>query len=106
MTGPGLHTRGASRLSVASMNYKEQCEGWQQRYFQDVSSGWEGSLREDLVFVNATKPGWRRGMWDDLSLLSEMICRDQGDEEKSQHLARLQLSRSEKIICGSQGTSN
>lgn len=51
--------------------------------FQDVSSGWEGSLREDLVFVNATKPGWRRGMWDDLSLLSEMIRHDQGDEEKS-----------------------
>lgn len=64
------------------MNYKEQCERLQQRHFQDMSLDWEGTLRENLVFVNATKPGLCHGMWDDLSLLSKMIHPDQGDRKK------------------------
>lgn len=63
MTGCGLHTPGASRVCyLSSMNLKEQWEGKQQRPFQDVFSGLEGSLRQDTMFVNATKPGWCHGM--------------------------------------------
>lgn len=43
----------------------------------------ETFLRENLVFVDATKPGQGCGMWDNLSLLSEMIHRDQGDRKKA-----------------------
>lgn len=56
------HTRSLTCLSVASMNLKEQREGQQQRHFQDMSSDCEGSLREDIMFVKATKPGWCHGM--------------------------------------------
>lgn len=63
MIGCGLHTREASRgCYLASMNLKEQREGQQQRQFQDVSSDCEGSLREDTMFGNATKPGWCHGI--------------------------------------------
>lgn len=41
---------------------------------------WEGTLRENLVFVNAAKAGWCCGMWDDLSLLRDDPS-DQGDRK-------------------------
>lgn len=44
------------------MNLKEQWEEKQQRPSQDVSSGCEGSLRQNITFVNATKPGWCHGI--------------------------------------------
>lgn len=56
------HRRSLTCSSAGSMNLKEQCEGQQQRRFQDVSSECEGRLRENIMFVNVTKPGQCCGM--------------------------------------------
>ena len=95
-------------LSVASMNLKEQCEGQQQRHFQDMSSDREGSSREDIMTVNVAKPAWCRGM------ICHFLARDdpsgeaatKGTEEKVSIWHSYNCQGWRKGCCGNQGTSN